>query len=186
MNAGEEGRGAGQRALRRSAAVLERLRSSNSMIRRVAELTEWIAYPPATTATDVQLRHWLSDAGRPALAPLLRIWSGCVRAEARAGDGVTRPAAPSMRRRWTQEDFLILHERLRRIYRSDAPLAVGELALDGRDLIRLGFAPSPRFGEVLEYLLARVLDDPDFNRADLLREEAHRWMSDREAPRPPA
>jgi hypothetical protein len=51
-------------------------------------------------------------------------------------------------------------------------LSVGDLALNGRDLIRLGLRPGPRFGRILEALLERVLDDPARNRREWLEAEA--------------
>jgi len=45
---------------------------------------------------------------------------------------------------------------------------VGDLALNGRDLIRMGLRPGPHFGRILEGLLERVLADPDANRREIL------------------
>jgi tRNA nucleotidyltransferase (CCA-adding enzyme) len=52
--------------------------------------------------------------------------------------------------------------------RSGAPLTLSELALDGRDLIRLGLKPGPHFGDVLDGLLDFVLEDPERNTAPAL------------------
>lgn len=60
--------------------------------------------------------------------------------------------------------------------RSPLPLTVDELALSGRDLIRMGYRPGPRFGEVLRHLLDLVLEDPTRNDPEILSEEARRWM----------
>jgi tRNA nucleotidyltransferase (CCA-adding enzyme) len=50
------------------------------------------------------------------------------------------------------------------------PLTTGELAINGRDLKALGLAPGPQFGEILDALLLRVLEQPDLNdHATLLR-----------------
>jgi tRNA nucleotidyltransferase (CCA-adding enzyme) len=51
---------------------------------------------------------------------------------------------------------------------------VGDLALDGRDLIRLGLKPGPRFRRILEGLLDQVLGDPALNRTEALEVEALR------------
>jgi tRNA nucleotidyltransferase/poly(A) polymerase len=56
----------------------------------------------------------------------------------------------------------------RRMRRSGAPLTLSELALDGRDLIRLGLKPGPHFGDVLDGLLDFVLEDPERNTAPAL------------------
>ena len=48
------------------------------------------------------------------------------------------------------------------------PHRLSDLAVDGNELIALGFAPGPRLGEVLKDLLARVVDEPSLNDRDQL------------------
>ena len=43
-----------------------------------------------------------------------------------------------------------------------------DLAVDGNDLVELGYAPGPRLGEALATLLAEVVDAPDGNRRETL------------------
>jgi tRNA nucleotidyltransferase (CCA-adding enzyme) len=64
-----------------------------------------------------------------------------------------------------------LRARIARVAADDAALRVTDLAIDGKDVMRiLDIPPSKRVGEVLETLLERVLDDPDLNqRATLER-----------------
>jgi tRNA nucleotidyltransferase (CCA-adding enzyme) len=162
--AGEEGAGPGERALLRSAAVLERTRSSNARIRDISELSRWALRPPATDAPDPALRRWLAEVGRERLADLLRLWAASVRADEARGKG------------WTRDGFSTLARRLRGLARSGEPLTVDELALDGRSLIAMGFRPGPEFGRVLRHLLELVLEDPSRNDTDFLASEARRWM----------
>ncbi len=65
---------------------------------------------------------------------------------------------------------LDLLRRLRGEILGRAPLRVEELALSGRDLIALGLEPSPQFGEILDELMGRVLEDPSLNTRDRLME----------------
>ncbi|MBT8396162.1 MAG: hypothetical protein KJN92_04315, partial [Gemmatimonadetes bacterium] len=58
---------------------------------------------------------------------------------------------------------LDLIRRFRREIRAGHPLELGDLALNGRDLISLGLKPGPAFGEILGSLMARVLEDPGLN-----------------------
>jgi tRNA nucleotidyltransferase (CCA-adding enzyme) len=51
---------------------------------------------------------------------------------------------------------------------------VGELALDGGDLIRMGMKPGPQFRRVLEELLEQVLEDPALNAPERLEEIVQR------------
>ena len=45
---------------------------------------------------------------------------------------------------------------------------MADLAVNGKDLIRYGLKPGPRFGRILEALLERVLEDPTLNDEDVL------------------
>ena len=176
MGAAVEEGDAGQRALLRTAAVMERLRSSNAMVRRVAELAQWIGYPPRSDESDEVLRRWLSASGRHTLISLIRVWIACVRADEAMSAGLPSGAVKG---RWDRSELLQLYARLRSLTRSGAPLHVGELSVSGRDLIQMGYAPGPEFGEVLDHLLDFTLEDPRRNVSELLREEADRWMSER-------
>jgi len=64
-----------------------------------------------------------------------------------------------------------LRRRIAAVAAEDAAMGVGDLAIDGRDVMRiLGIPPSRRIGELLEQLLERVLDQPALNNpADLER-----------------
>jgi tRNA nucleotidyltransferase (CCA-adding enzyme) len=60
---------------------------------------------------------------------------------------------------------LLLHERAQ-------PHRLDDLAIDGADLLELGFQQGPRIGEGLALLLDRVLRDPALNTRERLLEEA--------------
>jgi len=62
-----------------------------------------------------------------------------------------------------------LEQRIATVAASDAALRVTDLAIDGRDVMRiLGIPPGRRIGEMLERLLDRVLDDPALNTKEAL------------------
>ncbi|MDX6472229.1 MAG: hypothetical protein QOK22_1045 [Gaiellaceae bacterium] len=66
-------------------------------------------------------------------------------------------------------------ERFREMLRREqtSPHRLGDLAVDGNDLIELGLAPGPELGEVLRTLLHDVVEDPARNtRDELLRRAA--------------
>lgn len=169
--AGEVGKSIQERALLRTAALLTRLRASNAQIREISEMAQWVSTPPDPGAKEAVLRGWLAGVGRDRLRPLFRIWIAAVRADqATGGPWMDRQLV----RQWT---------RLRSIARSGVPLGLDELALGGRDLIRMGFAPGPHFGAVLEHLLKRVLDDPEQNHPEALAAEAVLWLEGAGIPR---
>jgi tRNA nucleotidyltransferase (CCA-adding enzyme) len=62
-----------------------------------------------------------------------------------------------------------LEERVGKVAAADAALQVKDLAIDGRDVMRvLGIGPGRQIGVVLERLLERVLDDPSLNTREAL------------------
>lgn len=62
-----------------------------------------------------------------------------------------------------------LRRRIAAVAAADAALKVTDLAIDGKDVMRvLGIRPGPQIGVVLERLLERVLDDPSLNQRDRL------------------
>jgi tRNA nucleotidyltransferase/poly(A) polymerase len=148
----------------RVAALMIRLRFSNAEVRTVTELIQVGLEAPEGLATPGQLRLWLDRASPDNLSSLARIWLAKARLD---------------RRRWGEdvEGVVGLLRRLRAQMRSGDPLRLGELALDGRDLISLGLKPGPHFSKILEILMGRVLEDPALNRSELLRELAMDWWA---------
>jgi tRNA nucleotidyltransferase (CCA-adding enzyme) len=67
-------------------------------------------------------------------------------------------------------------ERFRALLESErgSPHRLGDLAIDGSDLIAAGFAPGPELGRTLDELLIRVVDDPSLNTREQLLAEAAR------------
>jgi tRNA nucleotidyltransferase (CCA-adding enzyme) len=65
-------------------------------------------------------------------------------------------------------------DRFRRTLRSEQknPHRLADLAIDGNDLIALGFSPGPELGHALQRLLHDVVDEPSLNTRDALLEHA--------------
>jgi len=75
-----------------------------------------------------------------------------------------------------------LRRRIAAVADSDAALHVTDLAIDGKDVMRLlGIPPSRRVGAILERVLERVIDDPTLNdpaRLEALLPEAVREVDE--------
>lgn len=56
-------------------------------------------------------------------------------------------------------------------------LSLKNLAITGKDLMQLGLLPGPRIGEVLQKLLSEVLDEPERNTEEYLRNRAREMIS---------
>jgi tRNA nucleotidyltransferase (CCA-adding enzyme) len=107
--------------------------------------------------TDGTVRRFVKRAG-PALVPLLfalREADIASRGQGEDREGETRE----------------LRGRIERVAAEDAALRVTDLAIDGKDVMRvLGIPPSKRVGEILGELLERVLDDPTLNQRETLEQ----------------
>ena len=68
-------------------------------------------------------------------------------------------------------------ERFRRVVERarKSPHRLADLAVDGNDLIELGYAPGPAIGRTLRDLLKDVVDDPGLNTRETLLGKARQW-----------
>jgi len=145
-----------ERAGHRAAALLTRLRFSNADTDRVTARVRAGPELPGPAVSREARRRWLSRVGPEALPELVRIAGARARVEAAAG-GPTHP-----------EGVAAAARALRSELEEHPPLSVGDLALDGGDLIRMGLRPGPAFGDILDALLDRVLAEPSLNRKETL------------------
>ena len=107
--------------------------------------------------SDAVLRRWAALAGRKRLASVLRLASARWGAERDAG--LFAPSAERSRS--------VYRRALRIAYRD--PIEIGDLAVNGRDLEKLGIT-GPAVGRTLRSLMETVINDPAANlRHDLLR-----------------
>jgi tRNA nucleotidyltransferase (CCA-adding enzyme) len=122
-------------------AVLSRLRASNSELARAAALVAGPSEPAGMTTRDV--RRWLA-AVDSAADDLAELWQ-------------LRTGLPFL---WAGEVAAVRN--------AGAPLRRGDLAVSGQDLMAAGIPVGPAVGQVLERLLALVVDDPTLNERDAL------------------
>jgi hypothetical protein len=146
--------------------TLEGLRASNRETDWITHLVDcWSRVGPALQralhgdaagATDQELRQWAALTGRTAFRDFFRVaaarWAAERDADGNAPDAARLQAA--------------YRRGIRTAYRD--PIAVGDLAVDGSDLMDMGVPPGPALGGLLRYLLEVVLADPSKNRRDTL------------------
>lgn len=111
------------------------------------------AFEVETLASDAGLRRFAHQVGPDTAFMLFDL-----RLADRLGNA---PVAPI-------DDLLALRGRLQGELARQVPLNISDLAVNGRDLQRLGLQPGPRMGQILEALLRCVLDDPTRNTSDFL------------------
>ena len=152
--------------------ILKNLRFSNSDAAWIASIVgHWqalhkemrFAMSADTPPPDAALRRWAAIAGRTRLASVLRVASARWAAERQAG-----LAAPA------RELVASVYRRGIRIAYRD-PVEVGDLAVNGRDLEKIGIA-GPAVGQTLRSLLESVINDPATNSRDTLLDAARRLI----------
>lgn len=131
--------------------VLRRLRASNADIEHVQHLVQMQSelFPP--DSSDAVVRRWLVHMGVANVNDFFRFRIAHARGSGSDGADVAE--------RW---------RHAHRVRLQHPALTTGALAIDGRDLKALGLQPGPRFGEILNALLLRVLEDPNLNDRDTL------------------
>jgi hypothetical protein len=139
-----------ERGRDRAAALLIRGRYSNQEVRQVTELIGAGLEPPLSLADPPSFRRWLHRTDPRHLPSFGRIWLAKARLD-------------HLRWKTDPAPVLLLLRRLRAVVRSRPPLRLEDLSVGGRDLISLGLNPGPRFGEILDHLMDRVLEDPGLN-----------------------
>ena len=131
------------------ASLLTRLKCANRDIERGRAMREWRdRYPDPKRVADV--RRWLSQTG-PAADDLL----------AQLAATTPRSALPRV---------------VEAIRAARDPLSLKDLAVHGEDLIVAGVRPGPDVGEMLQRLLADVLEDPRRNSRDHLLARVRDWL----------
>jgi tRNA nucleotidyltransferase (CCA-adding enzyme) len=165
-------------------AVLARLRSSNRRIDRGGAVAGAVARVRARqggivglAAEPLERRRWMVALGRELVPPALQV----LRAGARARGAVDPEGGVRLLR--AEEEAIA---RIEADLRAPIPLAPGELAISGRDLIRAGHRPGPAFGTVLSRLLDEVLADPSLNASVPLLRRAETLMNEAPADDRPA
>ncbi len=139
--------------------ILERLRFSNDERQRIVALVRHhlICWEPSWS--DAAVRRWLRRVGPELIEDLYALNRADVLGKGRdPADDLARLEG--------------LKAHVATVLAQGTALTVRELAIDGRDLMKVGLAPGPIFGEILRALLDEVVEDPTKNERDRLLERA--------------
>jgi len=151
-------------------AILTRLRASHALVRQVTALVRHHGTHPGPSWGDAACRRFLKQLLEDGLE--LQRWAWFRRAD-QCGKG------------FPEEPLRAAHEsmvaRLAALAAQGPPLTVQSLALDGRALMALAGRPGgPWLGQLQQFLMEAVLEDPGRNRPEALREAAGGWLEARE------
>ncbi|MGB2803853.1 MAG: HDIG domain-containing metalloprotein [Candidatus Zixiibacteriota bacterium] len=149
-----------KRGARVAKRALQRLRYSNQIVDQATLLIDKHMF--TTGVTDKGLRRLIRKMGEELVFPLLDLRRADVVAQGKGGN---------------TEDVDELEERIRLEIERQPPFGLKDLALDGNDIMKtFDIPPSPLVGQVLNYLLELVLDDPEVNQKDRLMKEAEFFL----------
>ncbi len=126
--------------------------------------------PPSEDAEEAaEVRRWLSRVGAERAGAVLALRQADA---ADAGDGARARREQAAARRFARH--------VRRVAAAAPPLSIGDLAVGGRDVMRLlRLPPGPEVGDALQHLLERVLEDPSRNARSALEAELRAWALER-------
>ena len=144
--------------------ILTRWRGSGKTVREVVKLVEKHISTSVHDWTDAQIRRLMAETGLELLSDLLDL----AYADRLSGQSSADCLA----------EINSLRRRVQLQIEAQPPLQIGDLAIDGNDLMKaLSLNPGPRIGEILHKLHRLVLDDPTMNERRILLDYARKEVS---------
>jgi putative nucleotidyltransferase with HDIG domain len=144
--------------------ILRRLRYPNDLRERVVKIIRF--HPFLLGSGDaLEARKMLALHGEGLVLDLLDHWEADVRA--RDAD-----------ERRTEKLERIARFRVVVAGELTSPHRLADLAVDGTDLMAIGFEAGPRLGEMLARLLEIVVEEPSLNRRDMLLARSREWLNE--------
>jgi tRNA nucleotidyltransferase (CCA-adding enzyme) len=143
--------------------ALRRLRYPNELRERVVRLVRVHPFDLGT-GDALEARRLLARHGEGLVLDLLDHWE----ADLRGRDQSARAAEKLGRLRRFR---VVVEQEL------TSPHRLSDLAVDGTDLIELGYRPGPALGRALDELLHAVVGDPALNRREILLERAKELLA---------
>lgn len=137
--------------------VLRRLKVDRKTIDTVLELVKHHGTP--IESTDRSIKKWLNRLGEEKLRLLMHV---------RRADRLAKRAQLSDSHRAEIEEIDMCEEKIDDVISSGNCFALKDLAIDGKDLLELGFKPGPHMGKTLDHLLSKVMDGDLPNDRNLL------------------
>ncbi|MFH2035844.1 MAG: HD domain-containing protein [Candidatus Zixiibacteriota bacterium] len=143
--------------------VLKRLRYSSDVINKVATLTDRHMF--VTGVTDKGMRRLIRKVGQDLIFDLLDLRRADVVAQGMGG---------------TTEDVDEFEQNIRDEIDKKPPFSISDLELDGIEIMQMfSLKPSPIVGEILDFLMENVLDEPAYNTKEKLTELTHLFMKNK-------
>lgn len=137
--------------------ILKRLKFDNDTLEKVCRLIKWHDYRPLPDMKAV--RRAVNKIGADMFPLYLEVQKADMLAQS------------EYRREEKMERLKGVHACWERIQAENQCVSLKDLAVTGRDLISAGIAPGKEIGEILQYFLELVLDNPNDNKKEILMEK---------------
>ena len=160
--------------------IMQRMKFSKSEIERTAKLVknhmfffphveedmtrEQIEKINEKAWSDSAVRRFISRVGEENIDDLFQL---------RIADATSNPKTA-----FESREIEHLQKRISEVREKDMALKITDLAVSGEDIVNLGVPRGPKVGEVLNYLLDQVLDDPLLNTKDKLINLTKKYASE--------
>ena len=147
---------------RMASEILKRLKMDNDTISKVCRLIHWHDYQPV--AVEKGIRRAVNRVGEDIFPFLLQVQLADTMAKSDFG------------REKRLEQITKTQQIYEGILEANQCLSLKSLAVTGKDLIAMGMQPGKGIGQMLDFLLEKVLDEPDYNKKEYLLSLAKRRL----------
>jgi len=134
--------------------TLKRLKSSNKIIQKVSLLVEHHMRYYKHNERD-RIKRLIRDLGEENIFDLLSL---------------QRADAMCKSKPYLLDNALEMENAVKDIINNNEPIYIKDLAVNGEDLIKIGFRPGVELGKILNELLDIVIKEPDLNKKETLLE----------------
>jgi poly(A) polymerase/tRNA nucleotidyltransferase (CCA-adding enzyme) len=166
--------------------IMERLKFSNSEIKKVSTLVRWhmFYYPSAEWRkenpleiitdqksdssggwSDSAIRRFIANVGEEYIDNLFKL---------RIADANANPKSE-----FDPIEIQALQDRISEVRSKDMALKITDLNITGEDLFEAGIEKGPKMGEVLKFLLEKVIEDPILNDKEQLLSLSKDYLSNK-------
>jgi len=165
-------------------SILKRYRASNTESSRIIDMLGNLRFRYSGDWNDAEVRRFVSRFGARQAYDLVELKHVIARARLHVGfpsklsDGASeKQGATSISEEIGQLDNL--SKRVNLVIESNTPLTVGDLAINGNQIMESCHIESgPKLGKLLSFLLECVLENPEENGRDQLLRRSRSWLND--------
>ncbi|MBQ3670896.1 MAG: HD domain-containing protein [Treponema sp.] len=139
--------------------ILFRLKFPNAVINKVVHLIKNHMFFFNDEWSDAAVRRFIVRIGRDNIRDLIDLW---------AADMYGMHRTPVVHGSKTEENIILLQERIRAVDAENSALSLKDLKVNGNDLMKIGIPAGKKLGYILNELFQCVLDDPEMNEREKL------------------